>query len=98
MGLTAELVADDYGIRRQEMDQFAQRSQELAATAQTSGFSAREIMPVALPTGEVFDRDESVRVTSTLEGLAGLKPIFREGGSVTAGNLVRSMMALPLRW
>ena len=86
MGLTAELVADDYGIRRQEMDQFAQRSQERAARAQTSGFSAREIMPMALPTGEVFDRDESVRGTSTLEGLAGLKPIFREGGSVTAGN------------
>jgi acetyl-CoA C-acetyltransferase len=86
MGLTAELVADDHGITREEMDRFAQRSQERAVAARESGFSAREITPIALPGGGMFDQDESPRPTSTLEKLATLEPMFREGGKVTAGN------------
>jgi acetyl-CoA C-acetyltransferase len=86
MGMTAELVADDHGITREEMDRYAQRSQERAVAAQRSGFSEREIVPVPLPDGGILDRDESPRANSTLEALAGLEPVFREGGRVTAGN------------
>lgn len=86
MGLTAELVADDYGITRAEMDRFAVRSQRRAAASAASGFSAREIVPLELPDGSIFERDESVRATSTEQGLAELQPAFRAGGRVTAGN------------
>jgi acetyl-CoA C-acetyltransferase len=86
MGVTAELVADDHGVTRADMDAFAQRSQERAVAARDSGFSAREIAPVALPSGEICTQDESPRRGSTEEGLAALPPIFREGGRVTAGN------------
>jgi acetyl-CoA C-acetyltransferase len=86
MGLTAELVADDYGIAREEMDRFALRSQQRAAAAAASGFSEREIVPLELADGSVFDRDESTRAGSTAEGLAALQPVFRPGGRVTAGN------------
>jgi acetyl-CoA C-acetyltransferase len=81
MGVTAELVADDYGITREEMDAFAQRSQERAVAARASGFSAREIVPL-----EELAVDESPRASSSLEKLAELQPVFREGGRVTAGN------------
>ncbi len=81
MGVTAELVADDHAVPREEMDRFAQRSQERAVHARSSGFTAREIVPV----GEL-SHDESPRAGSTLEKLAALEPVFREGGSVTAGN------------
>jgi acetyl-CoA C-acetyltransferase len=86
MGLTAEVVADDHGVTREEMDRFAQRSQERAVAAQASGFSAREIVPVTLPDGGVFTVDESPRATSSLDKLATLEPMFRENGRVTAGN------------
>jgi acetyl-CoA C-acetyltransferase len=86
MGLTAEHVADDHGITREEMDRFAQRSQERAVAASASGFSAREIAPVELASGEVIERDDCPRPTSTLEKLAMLPPMFREDGRVTAGN------------
>jgi acetyl-CoA C-acetyltransferase len=81
MGMTAELVADDYGVTRAEMDAFAQRSQEHAVAARRSGFSAREIVPL-----ESLAVDESPRESSSLEMLAELQPVFREGGRVTAGN------------
>ncbi len=86
MGLTAELVADDHGVTREEMDRFAQRSQERATHARASGFSAREIVAVTLPDGGRLEHDESPRAQSTLEGLAGLEPVFRADGRVTAGN------------
>jgi acetyl-CoA C-acetyltransferase len=86
MGMTAELVADDHGVTREEMDRFAQRSQERATHARQSGFSAREIVPVALPGGGSLEHDESPRAQSTLEGLAKLEPVFRADGRVTAGN------------
>jgi acetyl-CoA C-acetyltransferase len=81
MGVTAELVADDYGISREEMDAFAQRSQERAVAARVSGFSAREIVPL-----DALSDDESPRASSSLEKLAALEPVFREHGRVTAGN------------
>jgi acetyl-CoA C-acetyltransferase len=86
MGMTAELVADDHGVTREEMDRFAQRSQERATRARESGFSAREIVPITLRDGSRFAQDESPRANSTLEGLAALQPVFRADGRVTAGN------------
>ena len=86
---TAENVATDFGVSREDQDAFALRSQARAAVAQKSGFFAREIVPVEIPQrkGEalVVDRDEHPRET-TMEALARLKPIVREGGTVTAGN------------
>jgi len=86
---TAENVAADYGVSREDQDAFALRSQARAAAAQKAGFFAREIVPVELPQkkGEplIVERDEHPRET-TLEALAALKPIVREGGTVTAGN------------
>lgn len=85
---TAENVADDFGISRPDQDAFALRSQEKAAAAVANGRLAREIVPVTIQTrkGEtVVDTDEHPRA-STLEKLASLRPIVREGGTVTAGN------------
>ena len=86
---TAENVADDYNIGREDQDAFAVRSQAKASTAQANGRLAREITPVTIPQrkGEavIVDKDEHPRATS-LEALAKLRPIVREGGTVTAGN------------
>ncbi len=85
---TAENVAADYGVSRQDQDAFALRSQQRAAAAQANGFLAGEITSVAIPGKAgptVVDRDEHPRET-TLETLAKLKPVVREDGSVTAGN------------
>jgi acetyl-CoA C-acetyltransferase len=84
--MTAENVADRYGVGREEMDRFAQRSQDRAVAAGASGFSAREIVPVPLPAGGMMAHDESPRPTSTPAKLAALEPIFRADGRVTAGN------------
>ena len=86
MGLTAENVADRYAVSRADMDRFAKRSQDRAASARGSGFFDREIVPVALPGGEIAARDDSPRAGTTLEALAELEPAFRDGGRVTAGN------------
>jgi acetyl-CoA C-acetyltransferase len=86
MGLTAENVAEREGITREEMDRYAVKSQNAAVAAQESGFFDREITPVPLPSGELFSRDDGPRPGTTIEVLAGLKPAFREDGSVTAGN------------
>ncbi len=86
---TAENVADDYGVSREDQDRFAHSSQVRAAAAQTSGRLAAEITPVSIPQRKgdplIFDTDEHPRLTSQ-EALAKLKPIVREGGTVTAGN------------
>ena len=86
MGMTAENVAERYGVEREEMDRFAQRSQERAVAAQESGHFAREITPYTKEDGTVFSSDDGPRPESTLEGLAQLEPAFKEGGTVTAGN------------
>lgn len=88
MGVTAENVAEAYGISRERQDEFAAESQRRAAAARDHGVHKEEIVPVTLQTrqGEItFDFDEHVRETST-EALAKLKPAFQKNGSVTAGN------------
>jgi len=91
MGETAENLADLHQISREDQDRFALWSQQKAAGAQESGRLAEEIVKVEIPQkkGEpkVFDKDEFIKATSTMEGLAKLRPAFRkEGGTVTAGN------------
>jgi len=98
MGLTAENVAEKYGISRQDQDEFALRSNLKAAQAVQSGLFDPEIVPLEVklvePDGNgsvrtrdfVFNRDEGPRSDTSLEALARLKPAFREGGTVTAGN------------
>ena len=86
MGQTAENVATLRGISRHEMDEFAVRSQNLAEKAINDGFWAREITPVTLPDGTVVSTDDGPRAGVTYDAIAGLKPVFREDGTVTAGN------------
>ena len=86
MGQTAENVAEYEQVSRAEMDEFALRSQELAVASQHNGFFEREIIPVTLPDGRVIATDDGPRAGTTLEKLAALAPVFREGGTVTAGN------------
>ncbi|XP_036049447.1 3-ketoacyl-CoA thiolase B, peroxisomal-like isoform X1 [Onychomys torridus] len=94
MGITSENVAERFGISRQKQDAFALASQQKAATAQSRGCFRAEIVPV---TTTVLDdqgnkktitvsQDEGVRPGTTMEGLAKLKPAFKDGGSTTAGN------------
>jgi acetyl-CoA acetyltransferase family protein len=93
LGEGAELLADKYGISRDEQDRFALRSHRRAADAWDRGAFADEVVPVpggtpaaaGSPAGHP-DRDESIRPDTTLERLAGLKPVFRADGTVTAGN------------
>jgi acetyl-CoA C-acetyltransferase len=86
MGLTAENVAEKYGVSREQQDEYAQRSQERAVAAQNDGFFDREIVPVTLADGTVVAKDDGPRASSTLEKLASLEPAFKPGGTVTAGN------------
>ncbi len=97
MGITAELVADQYGIERQAQDAFAASSHVKAAAAIEAGRFADEIIPVEIEKtslvkgnvqkeNELVDRDDGVRADTTAEGLARLKPAFKVGGTVTAGN------------
>jgi acetyl-CoA C-acetyltransferase len=86
MGQTAENLARAKGITRQEMDEFGVRSQNLAEEALKNGFWEREITPVTTPDGTVVSKDDGPRAGVTMEGVAGLKPVFRPDGLVTAGN------------
>jgi acetyl-CoA C-acetyltransferase len=90
MGITAENVAERYKISRAMQDQLALQSQQRAAAAIAAGIFKEQIVPVEIATRKgtvLFDTDEHVRASTTLEVLAGMKPAFRkEGGSVTAGN------------
>ncbi len=81
MGLTAENVAERWDVSREDMDRFAQQSQERAVAAQDSGFFARELTPY-----DGVEADDGPRRTSTYEKLAALEPAFKPGGKVTAGN------------
>jgi acetyl-CoA C-acetyltransferase len=81
MGLTAENVAERWGVSREDMDRYAQRSQERAVAAQESGFFERELTP-----WDGVAKDDGPRSDSTLEKLAALEPAFKPGGKVTAGN------------
>jgi acetyl-CoA C-acetyltransferase len=86
MGQTAENLAQVYGVTREEMDEFGVRSQNLAEQAIADGFWAREITPVKLPGGTVASTDDGPRPGVTTAGVAGLKPVFRPDGRITAGN------------
>ena len=86
MGQTAENLALLKDVSRQDMDEFATRSQNLAEEAINNGFWEREITPVTTPDGTVVSKDDGPRAGTTLEALAGLKPVFRPDGRVTAGN------------
>ncbi|MFL6070288.1 MAG: thiolase family protein, partial [Actinomycetes bacterium] len=88
MGITAENVAAKYGVSREEQDEFALRSQQRAASDAAHRVFAEEIVPVEVGgrTPRTVDRDEHPRPQTTLESLSGLRPVFRENGSVTAGN------------
>lgn len=90
MGMTAENVAEQYGITREEQDEFAAQSQNRAEEAQKSGKFADEIVPVIIPQKKgdpvVIDTDEYPRHGSTVEKMSKLKPAFKKDGTVTAGN------------
>ena len=96
--MTAENVADEFEVSRQAQDEFALRSHQRAMTAQAEGRFQDEIVPIEIEevtmgrNGQrssetiLFDQDEHVRPDTTLEALAKLKPVFKNGGTVTAGN------------
>ncbi len=86
MGQTAENVAALRGVTRAEQDAFGVRSQNLAEKALANGFWQRDITPVTLPDGTVVSADDGPRPHVTLEKVSALKPVFRENGTVTAGN------------
>jgi len=90
MGNTGEVVAERYGVTREEQDEYALNSHRKAAAAIKAGKFKDEILPVEIPQKKgaaiVFDTDESVREDTSLEALAKLRPAFKEGGTVTAGN------------
>ena len=86
MGQTAENVASLRGVTRAEQDEFGVRSQNLAEKALANGFWQQEITPVTLPDGSVVSADDGPRPGTTLDKVASLKPVFREHGTVTAGN------------
>jgi acetyl-CoA C-acetyltransferase len=92
MGVAAEMVAEKYGISRQDQDAFAAESHRRAAAAAAQCFFSNEILPVEVPAAKkgdpprIFKTDEAVRPDTTSEVLARLKPAFKQGGTVTAGN------------
>lgn len=89
MGITAENIVERFGLSRQEQDEFAINSQKKAIAAQDAGKFVDEIVPLTVKQGKkevVFDSDEYINRTTTLEKLATLRPAFKPDGSVTAGN------------
>jgi acetyl-CoA acyltransferase len=85
-GISAEMIAERWGITRTQVDELALLSHERAATAIDEGRFAGQIAPVTLPDGSIFATDEGVRRGGTLEKLGSLKPAFKEDGIVTAAN------------
>ncbi|WP_281690465.1 thiolase family protein [Pseudonocardia thermophila] len=88
-GIAAEILADRWGLSRQQLDEYALASHQRATAARAAGAFADEIAPVTVPTPEgpvVVDRDEGVRPDTSAEALARLRPVFREDGRITAGN------------
>jgi acetyl-CoA acetyltransferase family protein len=85
-GISAELVAQRWGLSRTELDAYSLESHHRAARAQDEGRFAREIVPVPLAAGSSLDADEGIRRDTSLEKLGGLRAAFREGGVITAGN------------
>jgi 3-oxoadipyl-CoA thiolase len=90
LGETAEVVAEEHGVTRAEQDEFALESQRRAAGAMEAGRFDAELVPVRVPARRgppaLVERDEHPRPDTTRDALAGLRPVFRDGGTVTAGN------------
>jgi acetyl-CoA C-acetyltransferase len=90
MGNAGEVVANHYHVDRDAQDAFAVRSHAKASCASKQGWFTEEILPISIPQKGgrpiIFDRDESIRPDATIQTLAALKPAFKEGGTVTAGN------------
>ncbi|WP_019676612.1 beta-ketothiolase BktB [Arsukibacterium perlucidum] len=89
MGVTAETIADQYGLSRADLDAFAAQSHSRAAYAQQQGYFNEQIVPITVKAGRtesVFAEDEHVRPDTSIESLAKLKPAFKKDGIVTAGN------------
>jgi acetyl-CoA C-acetyltransferase len=90
MGNSAEWIAREYGVRREAQDQFALESHQKASAAIEAGRFKEEIVPIEIPQRKrdpiIFDTDENPRKDTALEKLAGLKPVFQQDGTVTAGN------------
>ena len=85
-GISAEMLAEKWGLKREELDKFSGQSHEKAGRAIAEGRFKREIAPITLPDGSVFDTDEGVRVPVNWEKLASLAPSFKPDGVVTAGS------------
>ena len=92
-GVSAEMMAEKWNLTREEQDDFAYRSHEKAAAAMDAGYFERQILPITLPpvdpstsSGQVFSTDEGVRYPPDREKMRSLKPVFKDDGSVTAGN------------
>ena len=85
-GISAELIAETWGLKREALDEFAAQSHQKAGRAIAEGRFKREIVPVTLPDGSVFDTDEGVRVPVNREKMAALTPSFKPDGVVTAAN------------
>ncbi|OLC35014.1 MAG: acetyl-CoA acetyltransferase [Candidatus Rokubacteria bacterium 13_1_40CM_4_69_5] len=85
-GISAELIAEKWGLKREELDEFSAQSHEKAGRATAGGRFKREIAPVTLPDGAIFDTDEGVRVPVSREKMAALAPSFKPEGVVTAAN------------
>jgi acetyl-CoA acyltransferase len=85
-GLSAEMVAEKWGLKREELDEFSAHSHEKAGRAIAEGRFKREIVPIRLPDGSIFDMDEGVRVPVNREKMAALTASFKPDGVVTAGN------------
>ncbi|WP_423252656.1 hydroxymethylglutaryl-CoA reductase, degradative [Melissococcus plutonius] len=86
MGFTAENVADNYSIKREQMDQFSFYSQKKAIQASQNGKFANEIVPIEITKDQQLKIDEGIRLDTKLEKIASLKPVFKENGKITAGN------------
>ena len=85
-GLSAEMIAEQWGLKREELDELSAQSHEKAGRAIAQGRFKREIVPLTLADGTVFDTDEGVRVPVDREKMASLVPSFKPGGVITAGN------------
>jgi acetyl-CoA acyltransferase len=85
-GVSAEMMAEKWDLTREEQDDFAFRSHEKAASAMDAGYFDEQIIPLKLPSGNVFSADEGVRRPPNREKMSSLKPVFKEDGTVTAGN------------
>lgn len=88
-GISAEMMAEKWNLTRDEQDDFAYRSHEKAGLAMDAGYFEKQILPLTLPDGQIFQTDEGVRCPPDREKMRALKPVFKDDGTVTAGNASR---------